>query len=193
MLLLAVGFGSISGIAGAFVSYQAPNMPTGPWIVVVASFLAAISFFFGTEKGLLYQWRKKYRIAKRIDQEHVLKSLFHLQERNLDSTFADLKEQLHMNDRKLKTVLGKLIRQGFIRQEERRLHLSASGWHQAARVVRLHRLWELYLTEVLKKNPEQVHDEAEAIEHIISEETEAKLEAVLNYPSLDPHDSIIPR
>ena len=45
MLILATVFGVFSGITGAFISYTAPNMPTGPWVVIVISCIAGISFF----------------------------------------------------------------------------------------------------------------------------------------------------
>lgn len=61
------------------------------------------------------------------------------------------------------------------------------------RIVRLHRLWELYLNESMNIAPDHVHDSAEQLEHLITPELEALLEKRLNYPALDPHKENIPR
>jgi len=54
MILSAACIGALSGLAGAFISYAAPAMPTGPWIVMVVSLIALFSFFFAPKKGLLF-------------------------------------------------------------------------------------------------------------------------------------------
>jgi manganese/zinc/iron transport system permease protein len=59
-------------------------------------------------------------------------------------------------------------------------------------VVRLHRLWELYLTERMHMAPDHVHNTAEAIEHLLTPEVEAALLKELGRPVLDPHESEIP-
>jgi manganese/zinc/iron transport system permease protein len=58
--------------------------------------------------------------------------------------------------------------------------------------VRLHRLWELYLTEYLHLAPDHVHDDAETMEHIITPEIEKQLENRLQKPKYDPHHTEIP-
>jgi len=63
----------------------------------------------------------------------------------------------------------------------------------SARVVRLHRLWELYLTKYMQMPAHKVHENAEMIEHVLTPEMEKELEIQLGYPELDPHQSIIPR
>jgi manganese/zinc/iron transport system permease protein len=71
--------------------------------------------------------------------------------------------------------------------------LTAKGVSDAMRIVRLHRLWELYLNEFLHIAPDHVHESAEQMEHLLTPELEALLEQRLNYPALDPHQVTIPR
>lgn len=60
MVWLAAFFGALSGLAGAFVSYTAPAMPTGPWIVVIISGIAVFSFFFAPARGVLVvRWKRR--------------------------------------------------------------------------------------------------------------------------------------
>jgi DtxR family transcriptional regulator, Mn-dependent transcriptional regulator len=72
------------------------------------------------------------------------------------------------------------------------VELTLSGRHIALEVVRHHRLIELYLVEALGYSWDEVHDEAEALEHVISEKLEARIAARLGDPSFDPHGDPIP-
>jgi manganese/zinc/iron transport system permease protein len=58
--------------------------------------------------------------------------------------------------------------------------------------VKIHRLWELYLTTHLNIAPDHVHDDADTIEHLLTPELEEELERLLDYPTVDPHQSEIP-
>lgn len=70
--------------------------------------------------------------------------------------------------------------------------LTDQGVEEGKRLTRLHRLWELYLIKYVKVAPDHVHDDAEAIEHIITPEIEAELVALLDSPDQDPHNKSIP-
>lgn len=72
-------------------------------------------------------------------------------------------------------------------------YLTKAGKEKAMRIVRLHRLWELYLTRFADMSPLHVHENAELIEHILTPELEKELEKELGYPERDPHNSIIPK
>ena len=70
--------------------------------------------------------------------------------------------------------------------------LTPAGQKVALEIVRHHRLIELYLAEVLGYSWDKVHDEAEELEHVISEEFEEKIDKALGYPTTDPHGDPIP-
>lgn len=72
------------------------------------------------------------------------------------------------------------------------VRLTSSGEMVALEVLRHHRLLELYLAEVLGFGWEEVHDEAERLEHVISEQLEAKIAERLGHPTHDPHGDPIP-
>jgi DtxR family Mn-dependent transcriptional regulator len=72
------------------------------------------------------------------------------------------------------------------------VRLTEAGSKIALEVVRHHRLIELYLAEILGYSWDQVHDEADRLEHVISEELEAKMDEALGYPERDPHGDPIP-
>jgi DtxR family transcriptional regulator, Mn-dependent transcriptional regulator len=74
----------------------------------------------------------------------------------------------------------------------RGITLTAAGERVALEIIRHHRLLELYLAETLGLHVDDVHDEAERLEHAISEELEAKIDRALGYPTHDPHGDPIP-
>ena len=71
--------------------------------------------------------------------------------------------------------------------------LSPAGKRRAWEIVRHHRLLELFLHDVLKYSWDEVHEEAERLEHFISERFEDRVAALLGDPQIDPHGHLIPR
>ena len=74
----------------------------------------------------------------------------------------------------------------------RGIALTAAGEQVALEVIRHHRLLELYLAETLGVDVDDVHDEADRLEHVISEELETRIDRALGYPTHDPHGDPIP-
>jgi DtxR family Mn-dependent transcriptional regulator len=70
--------------------------------------------------------------------------------------------------------------------------LTAAGDRVAVEVIRHHRLLELYLAETLGLHVDDVHDEADRLEHVLSEELEQRIDEALGFPTHDPHGDPIP-
>jgi DtxR family transcriptional regulator, Mn-dependent transcriptional regulator len=77
-------------------------------------------------------------------------------------------------------------------EKHRGVRLSAAGARRAWEIVRHHRLLELFLHDVLKYSWDEVHEEAERLEHFISERFEDRVAAILGDPETDPHGHVIP-
>jgi DtxR family Mn-dependent transcriptional regulator len=77
-------------------------------------------------------------------------------------------------------------------EKHRGVQLTATGKRRAWELVRHHRLLELFLHDVLKYSWDEVHDEAERLEHFISERFEDRVAAILGDPEFDPHGHVIP-
>jgi manganese/zinc/iron transport system permease protein len=82
MVLLASAFGAFSGLSGAYISFVAPAMPTGPWIVIVISTIAFISFFLAPKRGVISRMIRQRTIHQTINNENVLKVMYQLGEEN---------------------------------------------------------------------------------------------------------------
>ncbi len=78
-------------------------------------------------------------------------------------------------------------------EKHKGVRLTAEGKRRAWELVRHHRLLELFLHDVLKYSWDEVHDEAERLEHFISERFEDRVAAILGNPTVDPHGHAIPQ
>jgi len=196
MVLLAAVFGALAGIFGAYVSYLAPSMPTGPWVVVVLSLIAFVSLLFAPQKGYVARRYMRWQHQQKIQDENVLKIFYHLGEKDQvflqKRSLTDLQKQRQMPSPIIKKGLQRLTKKGWLTTAKDTWQLTDLGEKKAKRLVRIHRLWEVYLTQHLRIAADHVHNDAEAMEHIITPELERQLEKILNYPKKDPHDSEIP-
>ncbi|HML94670.1 MAG TPA: metal-dependent transcriptional regulator [Thermodesulfobacteriota bacterium] len=125
--------------------------------------------------------------------EDYLKAIYEIQkERGKVSTNA-LSEKLGVAPASVTSMIKKLSEKKLITHKRYQgVMLTSAGQKIALEVIRHHRLVELYLAEALGVPWDKVHDEAEKWEHILSEDLEDRMDAVLGYPTRDPHGSPIP-
>jgi manganese/zinc/iron transport system permease protein len=188
ILFLAAVFAGLSAATGTFISLTAPNMPTGPWIVVVLSLIALGSFLFAPAKGLVYKNINALKARRQMDEENLLKALYQLslkQEKEILFDEQYILRQRAIPDDRLRNALSRLKKEGYLIIEGDAIRLSPEGLRQGQRIARLHKLWELYLTTYVRLAPDHVHDDAEAIEHILTPELQADLEQRFHHLHLD--------
>jgi DtxR family Mn-dependent transcriptional regulator len=109
---------------------------------------------------------------------------------------SQLAQRLQIAPASVTNMLQRLSseKQPFIEYESHRgVRLSRTGRKRALEIVRHHRLIETFLFQLLGYPLEEVHDEAERLEHFISEKFEERLAAKLGHPDVDPHGHCIPR
>lgn len=194
LLILAAVFSVLSGILGTYISFVLPQMPTGPWVVVFLSLFALISFLIAPKSGMISRHFSRKKYLRKTHQDHLMKALYKAKEEGKEGLLIEEIYELYPYQ-KTQTIksIKKLIKIGFIVQSQSIIKLTDVGISDSMRIVRLHRLWELYLNESMNIAPDHVHDSAEQLEHLITPELEALLEKRLNYPTLDPHQETIPR
>lgn len=125
--------------------------------------------------------------------EDYLKTIYRLEEDSLPASTQLIAERLGVAAPSVTGMLKRLADLRLIRYERyRSVELTATGRKAALEIVRHHRLLESYLAEALGYTWDEVHDEAERLEHTISEEFEARIDAALGFPRVDPHGDPIP-
>lgn len=122
-----------------------------------------------------------------------LKVIYTMQERGQKVSTSAVSEQLGVSDATATMLFKDFASAGWVEHVPYRgVRLTALGEHKAKEVIRHHRLLELYLARQLGYTWDKVHAEADKLEHVISEEFEDKLDALLGYPTVDPHGDPIP-
>jgi DtxR family transcriptional regulator, Mn-dependent transcriptional regulator len=126
--------------------------------------------------------------------ENYAKAIYALARRG-DGTVTTnaLAERVGVSAGSVSSMVKKLAERGLAEHEPYRgVQLTAEGRRVALSVLRHHRLLELYLAEHLGVPWDRVHEEAEALEHVISEDLAARIAAKLGHPTHDPHGDPIP-
>jgi DtxR family transcriptional regulator, Mn-dependent transcriptional regulator len=126
-------------------------------------------------------------------QQDYLKALYQLRGDQRPVPTGDLAQRLNVSSPSVSEMTAKLNVQGLVEHDRYRgQQLTREGRKVAVELVRHHRLLEMFLVQVLGYSWDEVHDEAERLEHVISERMEARIFELLGRPELDPHGHSIP-
>lgn len=125
--------------------------------------------------------------------EDYLKAIYKLQQSGEPAATSEVAEALGISAASVTGMARRLTEMGLARHEPYKgTALTDAGQKVALEVIRHHRLLELYLKEVMDYSWAELHEEAERLEHHISEEFESKLDELLGHPTRDPHGHPIP-
>ena len=125
--------------------------------------------------------------------EDYLKAAYRLKMEGKPATTQLLADELGVSGPSVTNMVKRLDEMRLMRHTRYQgVELTPAGERIALEVVRHHRLLELYLAETLGYPWDQVHDEAEKLEHHVSDELEARMDSFLGYPTRDPHGDPIP-
>jgi DtxR family transcriptional regulator, Mn-dependent transcriptional regulator len=127
-------------------------------------------------------------------QQDYLKALYHLEgDRGRPVATGELAQRLGISPASVSEMVSRLSDHGLVVHD--RYHgqqLTEEGRRLALELVRHHRLLEMFLVKVLGYGLDEVHEEAERLEHVISERMEERIFELLGRPELDPHGHAIP-
>jgi DtxR family Mn-dependent transcriptional regulator len=125
--------------------------------------------------------------------QDYLKALYHLQTDGDRVSVTALSRRQKVAAASASAMVKKLAALGLVEHAPYRgVRLTPAGEKVAVEVIRHHRLIELYLARTLGLHVDDVHDEADRLEHVLSEELEAKIDSALGFPTHDPHGDPIP-
>jgi DtxR family transcriptional regulator, Mn-dependent transcriptional regulator len=122
-----------------------------------------------------------------IAEEEYLQTIYWLEEAQLPITGANIARAMHHSAPTVHEMIGRLAADGYISREERSLEFTPSGRTHAAEIVRRHRLIERFLTDVLQIPWDEVHEEAERLEHAMSPVLEERMLAAIGQAKTCPH------
>lgn len=126
-------------------------------------------------------------------KENYLKALYFLDEQAGQINLTELSKHLGVSKPTANNMIKKLEEHGWVNyQKYKPVMLTEEGRRTAALIIRKHRLTEMFLHQVMGFGWEEVHEIAEQMEHIQSTALFARMDEMLNYPTVDPHGSPIP-
>jgi len=125
--------------------------------------------------------------------QHYLREIYKLGDAGEPVSVTALARAQEVSPASASAMVKKLAALGLAEHERYRgISLTPAGQRVALEVIRHHRLLELYLAETLGVHVDDVHEEADKLEHVISEELEARIDRALGFPTHDPHGDPIP-
>jgi DtxR family Mn-dependent transcriptional regulator len=125
--------------------------------------------------------------------EDYLKAVYRLSSEERAASTTEIAQRLALSPASVSAMVKRLADQGLLEHERYRgVRLTDDGRRAALRIVRRHRLVETYLVEFLGYDWDNVHAEAELLEHAMSDELVERMAAALGHPAFDPHGDPIP-
>ncbi len=202
MFWLTGAMGAVSGFLGNYLSvelsfisgqtHKEVALPTGPTIVLAITAICLVSLFFAPDRGLVTRLGRMVLFRQIRMEENILKILWRCPHSQKE-TLEEIKQYLATPTCFIRWVLHRLVRGGWVEPlGGGYFALTIDGKVRAAKIVRLHRLWEVYLVDYLGCESERVHRSAEEMEHILTPEIEKELTLLLCDPKKDPHHQPIP-
>ena len=128
-----------------------------------------------------------------ISKEDYLSTIYKCRGKNGEIKATLIAEKLQVSNAAVSDMLKKLSNDGQIKyQKYKGIKLSEAGEEYAKKMVRRHRIWEVFLHQIVGLKWDEVHDEANKLEHSTSDRLLNKMEEMLNFPEFDPHGDPIP-
>ena len=132
-------------------------------------------------------------MMKNISKEDYLSTIY--KNRDSDGIIKgnQIAEKLEISNAAVTDMIKKLSSDGFVDHKRYRgISLTGEGEDYARNMVRRHRIWEVFLHQIVGLSWDKVHDEAENLEHSSSDDLINRMEEMLDFPEFDPHGNPIP-
>jgi len=200
MIIISAFFGGISSACGAVMSAVFSKLPAGAVIVVTAGVFFFLSFIFGKAHGIFIKFIIHLHLVNKVNLQHLLRLFFEYFETSIKKfridtkliqdcsiSFDKLLELKSWNKRQLRITLFRAKIKGLITNDGiNKFKLTKLGCDEALRVVKNHRLWELYLITYAEMAAGKVDRDADRLEHVLGKDIVKNLEELLEkeYPHL---------
>lgn len=190
LVLIAGGLGAASAVVGVVISAVAPRVAAGATIVLVAGLLFAASLLFGPRGGVVWRWAQHRRLQRRIAHDDLLRGLYEQIEGRIAALealpaeavlppvpLAALGRSRGWSLKQLRRLVRHAAARGLLEQVGPDVvRMTPAGMTAAQRLVRNHRLWELYLIQYADIAAAHVDHTADLIEHVVDPDVVAELE-----------------
>lgn len=188
VLVISSFLGAVSAVLGMIVAV-ALDIPPGPAMVMVATALYTLAVVAAPEKGLIVKGYRALEQRRKIASEDIIRQVIKHDE---GMTIHALSERLGISKSRISGFVDRMKRKGMVSSKDP-VRLSVKGKEMGDNLVRAHRLWETYQVSTMGLSQEQIHDEADRLEHYLTGKMLDDVDLKLGFPLTDPHGSPIPQ
>lgn len=181
--------GVMSAVLGLFVSIIFDTTP-GPAMTLCATAFYFLAVLFSPTQGLIFKYNQNRVEKKRIIREDILRQV--IKKRGSGTPVTELTQRLNLPEKVISKTINVMAKSDLLAINSDGIVLTEAGISKAEQLVRAHRLWETYQVRKMGLGSDQIHNEADQIEHFLSEELLDEIDSELGFPTKDPHDSPIP-
>jgi ABC-type Mn2+/Zn2+ transport system permease subunit/Mn-dependent DtxR family transcriptional regulator len=190
VIVISAVIGIISAIIGIFISIIF-DFPPGPTMTLVATTFYFLAVLFSPSKGLIFSFHQNRLEKKRILREDILRQVIK-NPLKIGMPIGVIAHNLNYQEKTISQASRFMAKSSLLSVSNDTVILSEEGINRAEQLVRAHRLWETYQVKQMGLKSDQIHDEADMLEHFLTEELLDEIDKTLGFPVSDPHDSPIP-
>ncbi len=191
VLVISAIIGALAAVAGLLLAIAVETTP-GPAMAIMATLFYVIAALFAPQKGLISRQWRAWNMRSKIKREDLLKHMYKNDGKSVPALQQEFRPSGVLSFGGVEQLLADLQKLGLVFREGNFIRLTESGWTEASRLVRAHRLWETYLVDKVGLTDTQIHADAEKFEHLLTDEILDEVDRQLGHPKVDPHGSVIP-
>ncbi|MFD1293136.1 DtxR family transcriptional regulator [Lutibacter holmesii] len=162
------------------------------YLIVFGIVVLLLLILFYPKTGLFWRLQNSFKNDSKVLIEDILKKLYHAEDSGKSLNSNDIINSLNASPQKVLTTIDDMKQKELIHFENGDIKLNETGMDYALRIIRVHRLWEKYLSEKTGFNKKDWHEIAEEMEHKLDSEQAQELANHLGNPRFDPHGDPIP-
>lgn len=181
--------GVLSAVSGLVLSIVFDTTP-GPAMTLCATAFYFLAVLFSPVQGLIFKYSQSRLERKRITREDILRQV--IKNSDTGTAMPELSRRLNLPLSQIYKTVAVMTKSQLLTRTGDSVVLTKEGKAKANQLVRAHRLWETYQVKKMGLDVDQIHGEADIIEHYLSEELLDEIDRELGFPTKDPHDSPIP-
>jgi manganese/iron transport system permease protein len=191
VVVISALLGLMAAVAGLLIAIRLETTP-GPAMAVTATAMYLVVALIAPKKGIIAKFVARRGQQFKVEIEDTLKQALKLH-RSGSLNIENLTGALGFPRTKTNRLVSTLNQKELVTLADHSMQLTSSGVKRANALLRAHRLWETYLVDQVGLNTEQIHEDAEQLEHVLTEDILDEVDRELGYPTTDPHGSPIPR
>jgi Mn-dependent DtxR family transcriptional regulator len=187
-----VAFGAIAAVAGYYLAGAWNSSIAGAMVVVLGGIFAA-SMLLAPRQGMVARAWMRAALSIKVAQDHMLLSMVRVAEVDDERRWVGtaLISEASVRPLLARLALRRLRQLDFLQETASGLRLTEQGRREGLRLLRGHRLWETYLSD-LGLPEDHLHEPADALEHYVDDQLDRDLDVEVADAKVDPHGKVIP-